>query len=112
MNGYAIRLAIWKRLSTAQQGVLLAAFQKHAESIWRYAEMAHVETSSCNTGGPCTMGDRYDLIRVDLSREDTDHVKKIMKQVVFKEWASACDRVSENCSKDFLERLDSIFSRE
>jgi len=112
LNGYAIRLAIWKRLSTAQQGVLLAAFQKHAEAIWSYAEMAHVETSSCNTGGPCTMGDRYDLIRVDLSREDIDLVNKIMKQVVFKEWASACDRVSENCSKDFLERLDSIFSRE
>ena len=112
LNGYAIRLAVWNYLSAAQQGVLLEAFQKHAESIWTYAQMAHVEASSCNTGGPCTLGDSYDLIKVEPSGEDIDLVKKIMKDVVFKQWASICDRVSENCSKDFLERLDFIFSRD
>ena len=112
LNGYAIRLAVWDCLSAAQQGVLLEAFQKHADAIWTYAEMAHLETSSCNTGGPCSLGDRYDLIRVEPSRDDVPLVKKIMKEVVFKKWASACDRISENCSKDFLERLDFIFSRE
>jgi len=112
LNGYAMRLAVWNCLSTVQQGVLLEAFQKHAEAIWTYAEMAHVETSSCNTGGPCTLGVRYDLIQVKPSQEDADLLKKIMQEAVFKKWAAACDRISENCSKDFLERLDFIFSKE
>ena len=112
LNGYAIRLAVWNRLSAPQQRVLLDAFQKQAETIWAYAEMAHLATSSCNTGGPCTLGDRYNLVKVEASLEDVALVKKIMKEVTFKKWASACDRITENCSRDFRERLDFLFSRE
>jgi len=112
LNGYAIRLAIWNRLSATQQEVLLQAFQKHAETIWAYAEMAHAATSSCNTGGPCTLGDRYNLVKVEPSGEDIELVKKIMKDVIFKKWASACDQISENCSKHFRERLHFIFPKD
>ena len=112
LNGYAIRLAVWNRLSATQQRVLLDAFEKHAESIWAYAEMAHLATSSCNTGGSCALGDSYNLVKIEPSRDDIELIQKIMREVTFKKWASACDQISVNCSKDFHERLDAIFSGE
>ena len=112
LNGYVIRLATWNRLSSAQQQVLMAAFEKHAQAIWSYAEMIHTETSSCNIGGECKLGVRYNLTNVSPSLEDFQIIQKIMKEGSFEKWSSECDHVSENCSRVFRKLLPFVFSDE
>ena len=112
LNGYVIRLAIWNRLSSAQQKVLMAAFEKHTESIWSYAELIHSATSSCNTGGECKLGVSYNMTNVSPSLEDLQTMQKIMKEQTFEKWSSVCDQVSETCSRVFSKQLPFVFSNE
>ncbi len=100
LNGYAISLHVWNALSSRQQEVLQDAFTKHVEAIWSHARELHKDTSSCNVGGPCSLGKRYNLILVQPTPDDAHALRTHMLGGI-QQWAQDCDEVHAGCSDEW-----------
>lgn len=110
LNGYAISLRVWNELSSRQQQVLQDAFTKHVEAIWAYARELHEDTSSCNVGGPCRLGKRYDLIGVQPTPSDVRALRAHMLGGI-KQWAQDCDQVDAGCSAEWHRLIAPILQK-
>lgn len=111
LNGYAIRLSVWNQLSSRQQQTLQDAFTKHIDAVWDYARELHDDTSSCNVGGPCRLGKRYHLVRVEPGEADVETLRTYMLAGV-KQWAQDCDRVYPGCSDEWHARVTPLLKRQ
>jgi TRAP-type C4-dicarboxylate transport system substrate-binding protein len=111
LNGYAMRLQLWNRLSSRQQQILQDAFKKHVDAIWDHAKLLHDDTSSCNVGGPCRLGNRHDLIQVTPSQSDVQALRGYMR-VGVAQWEQDCDRVHPGCAEDWHARIAPILKRQ
>ena len=100
LNGYAISLRVWNQLSSRQQQVLQDAFTKHVEAIWSYARELHEDTSSCNVGGPCRLGKRYNLMLVQPAPGDA-HALRAHMLAGIRQWKQDCDQVDAGCSDEW-----------
>jgi TRAP-type C4-dicarboxylate transport system substrate-binding protein len=100
LNGYAISLRAWNALSSRQQQVLQDAFTKHIEAIWAYARELHEDTSSCNVGGPCSLGKRYNMILVQPAPADAHTLRAHMLDGM-QQWAQDCDQAYPGCSDEW-----------
>jgi TRAP-type C4-dicarboxylate transport system substrate-binding protein len=102
INGYVVSLRLWEQLSKAQQGRLEAAFARHVEAIWATAQELHEQAVSCSTGGPCTRGTPYALVRVAPSPDDVRRLRDGFERTSYADWVARCDRVHATCSNDWL----------
>ncbi|MEN9314727.1 MAG: hypothetical protein RIS35_1120 [Pseudomonadota bacterium] len=105
INGYAVSLGLWNRLSKEQQTRLERAFDEYVASIWVTAEQVHRESSACNVGGPCPRGTPYRLIDVVPSEQDHRRLSVAFEQTTFLDWAEKCDRLHPGCSVDWKARV-------
>ena len=100
MNGYAINLNTWKKLSAKDQGKLQAAIDKLDADIWSYSEELYKDAMNCNTGKqPCKLGKLYHLKSVPVAKADIATVAAAVSKVSFPVWAKQCDAVAPDCSK-------------
>lgn len=111
INGYAISLRVWKRLSEPQRERLLAAFDRHVGAIWDYARELHEDASSCLVGGPCKSGVPYKLTLVAPSEADYRRMHAMFEQTTYQDWRERCDRMHPGCSQDWRRRMAPILQR-
>lgn len=99
VQGYAVTLSAWNKLTPDQQGKLKTAIEKLTEDIWAYSKELWDDGMRCNAGqDPCTTGKKYKLTTVAVKPEDIEFVKKAVAEISFPAWAEACDKVNPGCS--------------
>ncbi len=99
VQGYAITLGAWNKLTPEQQGKLKAAIEKLTEDIWAYSKELWDDGMRCNAGqDPCTTGKKFSLKTAAVKPEDVEFVKQAVAEISFPAWAEACDKVNPGCS--------------
>jgi TRAP-type C4-dicarboxylate transport system substrate-binding protein len=99
VQGYAITLTAWNKLTPDQQRKLKTAIEKLTEDIWSYSKELWDDGMRCNAGqDPCTTGKKYSLKTAAVKPEDVEFVKRAVAEISFPAWAEACDKVNPGCS--------------
>jgi TRAP-type transport system periplasmic protein len=99
VQGYAITLTAWNKLTPDQQGKLKGAIEGLTNDIWSYSKELWDDGMRCNAGqDPCTTGKKYSLKSVPVKPEDVEFVKAAVAEISFPAWAEACDKTNPGCS--------------
>jgi TRAP-type transport system periplasmic protein len=102
VNGYAINLNTWKKLSPADQAKLTSAFANLSTEIWAYSEELYEDAMRCNTGAtPCKLGKPYKLSVVPVTNADLALVKNALNERSLPTWTKQCNNVNPNCQADW-----------
>lgn len=97
INGYAITLKAWRKLSPEQQAALQKAVSTLTDNIWIYSEALFKDAVNCNAGRPCKTGKPYKLVDVPISDADRALLKTAVTKVSLPAWSEICDRVNKGC---------------
>ncbi|MFY7940660.1 MAG: TRAP transporter substrate-binding protein [Burkholderiaceae bacterium] len=101
MNGYAIGLPAWKKLSPSQQTQLQAAFTALENDIWKYSEDLAGEAINCNTGQePCSLK-KFKLVNVPVTPADVALVQNAMRDVSLPTWTETCEKTAPGCTAEW-----------
>lgn len=99
LNGYAISMKAWSKLTPDQQGKLAAAFKTLTDDIWVYSQELTQDALNCNTGkDPCTTGKKFNLVNVPVTPADIATVRSAVGKVSLPTWAEICDKANPGCS--------------
>lgn len=104
-NGYAISLRTWNALSSGNRAVLAAAFESYVSDLWQFTQDIHADASSCNTGGECKRGNRFNATAAQPSPQDVQRMRDIMRRSVLPEWGTRCDQVHPGCVREWQDKL-------
>lgn len=110
INGYAINLDLWNRLSKSQQMALGSAFNDHVASIWSAAFETHEVFSACNTGGSCDVGTPYNLIHAVPTEDDKRLFQQAFQELILPQWGASCDQLYSDCSSEWHDLVGSILT--
>ncbi len=87
----AVNLDTWKKLNPATQKFLEEQFLELEKDSWtRVAVQTGTEGKTCNTGGECTLGKKFNVQWADPSAEDEKERLRIMREFVVPRWAKRC----------------------
>lgn len=99
MNGYAMSMKSWNRLSPDQKSKMQAAFNTLVDDIWAYSQELTQDAINCNAGkDPCTTGKRFKLVNVPVTDADKETVRKAVASISLPTWAEICDKSNPGCS--------------
>lgn len=99
VNGYAITLRAWNRLSADQQAKMQAAFTLLTNDIWVYSEELTRDAMNCNAGKePCTTGKKFKLVDVPVQAADLATLRAAVASISVPTWAEICDKSNPGCS--------------
>lgn len=99
LNGYAITLNAWKKLTPEQQGKMQAAFKVLTDDIWVYSKELTQDALNCNAGlDPCTTGKKFKLVNVPVTPADLETLRKAVAAISLPTWAEICDKSNPGCS--------------
>ena len=99
LNGYAITLKAWDRLTPAQKTSMQAAFTKLTDEIWTYSAELTQDSINCNSGKePCTTGKKFKLISNPVTSADLATVRDAVGKISLPTWAEICDKANPGCS--------------
>lgn len=108
MNAYGISLKAWNHLNAEQQGKLEDAFSTLTANIWDTSEELYNDALSCNVGGDCQRGKKYDMKQVEPTAADLETVHNALVNTSLPEWAKVCERANKSCSADWKKALSEI----
>jgi TRAP-type C4-dicarboxylate transport system substrate-binding protein len=98
INGYAINLTRWNKLTPDEQGKLQKAVKTLTDDIWQYSRELYDDAMRCNSGEkPCKLGTSYKLKVVPVSDADLATVKQALTAKSLPVWAAQCNAVNPNC---------------
>ncbi len=97
INGYAITLKAWKKLSPDQQATLQKAVTDLTDKVWVYSETLFKDAVNCNAGRACETGKQYKLVDVPISDADRALLKDAVTKVSLPAWTEVCDKVNKGC---------------
>lgn len=99
LNGYAISLKSWNKLTPDQKIKMQTAFKTLTDDIWVYSQELTQDALNCNTGkDPCTTGKKFNLINVPVKPEDIVTLRKAVSTVSLPTWAEICNKSNPGCS--------------
>jgi TRAP-type transport system periplasmic protein len=99
LNGYAISLKAWNKLSADQKAKMSAAFTTLTNDIWAYSQELTQDALNCNVGrDPCTTGKKFSLVSVPVTQADIDTVRGAVGKISLPTWAEICDKSNPGCS--------------
>lgn len=102
VQGYAINLATWNKLSADQKSKLEKAFDDLDKRIWAYSEELWTDGLRCNVGQePCTTGRKYDMKLVPVKPSDLQLVKDALGEIALPAWSEICDKQNPSCTADW-----------
>lgn len=102
LNGYAINLDTWNKMSAEDQQKLESAFDKLVDEIWTYSEHLYDDAVRCNVGeDPCETVKKYGLVKVPVSEGDLQLVRGAVRDVSFPTWKEVCDASNPDCSSEW-----------
>lgn len=103
INGYAINLNSWNKLTPTQQTKLQTAMTDLESNIWDYSEELYQDAMNCNTGQPsCIYGTPYKLKAVEVSKEDLLSVEKALVESSLPVWTKQCNAVHADCESQWM----------
>jgi TRAP-type C4-dicarboxylate transport system substrate-binding protein len=109
VQGYAINLNTWKKLTPDQQKKLETAIAKLTDDIWAYSKTLWDDAMNCNAGkDPCTTGKKYKLTTVPVVPGDLETVKSAVREISFPAWSEACDKVNPGCAEGWKKAVGPI----
>ncbi|MBL8381459.1 MAG: TRAP transporter substrate-binding protein [Burkholderiales bacterium] len=109
VQGYAINMNSWKKMSSDQQIKLRGAIEGLTDDIWKYSEELWSDGVRCNTGQePCTTGKKFKMTLVKPTPKDVAFVQNAVKDISLPAWAEACDKVNPNCSANWKKTVGPI----
>ncbi len=98
VNGYAINLTRWSKLTPGDQAKLQKAIKTLNDDIWLYSRELYDDAMRCNAGqSPCKLGKSYKLKVVPVSDADLATVKKALTAKSLPVWAEQCNAVNPGC---------------
>ena len=99
LNGYAISLKSWNKLTADQKTKMQTAFTTLTDDIWTYSQELTQDALNCNAGkDPCTTGKKFNLINVPVKPEDIVTLRKAVSTVSLPTWAEICNKSNPGCS--------------
>ncbi len=102
INGYAINLDTWKKMTADDQSKLEGAVTALVDEIWAYSEELYDDSMRCNTGvEPCEQGKPYSLKEVPVLDSDIAVVAKAVGEKSLPVWAEQCNAMSPNCEAEW-----------
>lgn len=106
INGYAVNLTTWKKLSAGDQAKLAGAVKTLTDDIWTYSEKLYVDAMNCNTGQqPCEFGKPYKLASVPVSEADLKTVANAVGEKSLPVWAKQCNAAFPQCEAKWRETV-------
>lgn len=106
VNGYAINLDTWNRLSPEAQDKLEAAIDTLTADIWEFSEELYEDAMRCNAGAsPCERGTSYSLQEASVSEADLATVAAAVEEVSLPIWADQCNAVAPDCESAWRETI-------
>lgn len=109
LNGYAMTLRAWEKLSPVQKKVVSQEFSRLSGDIWQYSEELFADALNCNAGkDPCTTGKKFKLVDVPVQHGDIEVVRKALSTISLPIWASICDASHPGCSQKWKEQVGPI----
>ncbi|MCI5078223.1 TRAP transporter substrate-binding protein [Oricola sp.] len=97
VNGYAVNLDTWNKLSAEDQEKLSASITELTDDIWAYSEELYEDAMNCNTGKECKLGKPYSLKSAPVSDADIAMVAEAVGKVSLPVWAEQCNAVFPEC---------------
>ncbi|MBS0246618.1 MAG: TRAP transporter substrate-binding protein [Proteobacteria bacterium] len=102
MNGYAINLDRWKKLSDAEREKLQKAIDTLTANIWSYSQELYDDAMRCNAGQePCKRGTKYKLTIAPVSEADLKIVKEALTSKSLPVWFKQCNATNPSCEADW-----------
>lgn len=98
VQGHFINLNYWNRFTPEDQQKLLAAFRQLEERMWDYALKGTADSESCNTGGECREGQKFNMTLVSPSADDVAKVARAASAGALPLWRDNCNRVDPTCT--------------
>jgi TRAP-type C4-dicarboxylate transport system substrate-binding protein len=99
LNGYAISLKSWNKLTADQKTKMQTAFKTLTDDIWTYSQELTQDALNCNAGkDPCTTGKKFNLVNVPVKPEDIVTLRKAVSTVSLPTWAEICNKSNPGCS--------------
>ncbi|WP_221931034.1 TRAP transporter substrate-binding protein [Telmatospirillum sp. J64-1] len=106
VNGYAINLDTWNKMSPDAQEKLQAAIDGLVSDIWAYSEELYEDAMRCNAGAePCTQGKKYALKEVPVSEADIATVSAAVSGTSLPVWAKQCNAVYAGCEEEWRAKV-------
>ena len=100
LNGYAMSMKSWSKLSGPQQAMLQAAFTTLTDDIWVYSKELAQDALNCNAGkDPCTTGKKFNLVNVPVKPADIATLRDAVAKISVPTWAEICDKSNPGCSE-------------
>lgn len=107
LNGYAISLKKWRKLSYREQKIVQDSFDSYLADLWNYTQYIQNDAYRCNTGQRCKYGKPYNMTLVEPSAHDVQLLRKITINKVLPEWENTCRKVHPDCGKEWQDKLSS-----
>lgn len=99
LNGYAISLKSWNKLTPDQKTKMQTAFKTLTDDIWTYSQELTQDALNCNAGkDPCTTGKKFNLVNVPVKPEDIATLRKAVSTVSLPTWGEICNKSNPGCS--------------
>ena len=99
LNGYAMTMKSWNKLTPDQQARMRSAFTALTDDIWKYSAELTQDALNCNAGkDPCTTGKKFTLVDVPVTPADIATVRTAVGKVSLPTWAEICDKSNPGCS--------------
>lgn len=106
MNGYAINLDTWNKMTPEQQQALETGIVGLVDEIWAFSEELYTDAMNCNTGQePCERGAKYDLKTVEVTEGDLETVKNALSAASLPVWAEQCNAVFPDCEQKWRDTV-------
>jgi TRAP-type C4-dicarboxylate transport system substrate-binding protein len=102
VQGYAVSMATWNRMTPAQREALQSAITALTNDIWTYSKELWDDAMRCNAGqDPCTTGRKYRLTTSPVQQQDIELVRSAVREISFPAWGPSCDQVNTGCSAEW-----------
>ncbi|AWB33393.1 TRAP transporter substrate-binding protein [Orrella marina] len=109
VNGYAISMKAWNKLTPEEQGKMLAAFTELTDDIWTYSEELTQDAMNCNAGQePCVNGKKFNLANVPVSDKDQETLSTAVQAISVPTWAEICDKANPQCSTNWKNTVGKV----
>lgn len=109
LNGYAMTMTAWNKLTPDQKTKMQTAFTKLTDDIWTYSEELTQDAINCNSGKePCTTGKKFNLINVPVTPTDLQTVRKAVTEISLPTWAEICDKSNPGCSATWKKTVGKV----
>lgn len=109
VNGYAISMKAWNKLTPEEQDKMLAAFKELTDDIWTYSEELTQDAMNCNAGQePCLNGKKFNLTSVPVSDKDQETLRSAVQAISVPTWAEICDKANPQCSANWKNTVGKV----